>query len=362
VVDRDIFGIASQLKRNSYVYTQHHAAGANGTYLWKSTDSLPPLAAKNMSSVSIIICTRDRAESLRETLASIGRCAVPPDMTSEVVVVDNGSTDNTEAVVRSAGLTNMPVRYLLESKPGQVQARNAGLRGTASDVILFTDDDVRVPVDWLEGMCRPILEGRADALAGMVHFPPHYDALLTQEPFASRRAWFASTEDIDPVRPARMVGANMAFSRRVAEVVGEFDPELGPGALGFYDETIYVWRLKRAGFRLEAVPSVSVEHHFDRDRLTRRTLLSMARRMGESEGFIHYHWHGGEARPLRVWRAWALLVAERLRAPWNLWAKAASARELERVKQLAFWRQLQRCDGVPRKYPPAARTGATASP
>ena len=317
-----------------------------------------------MSSVSIIICTRDRAESLRETLASIGLCAVPPDMTSEVVVVDNGSTDNTAAVVHAAGLTNMPVRYLLESTPGQVRARNAGLRATkASDVILFTDDDVRVPVDWLEGMCRPILEGRTDALAGMVHFPPHYEPLLAREPFASRRAWFASTEDIDHARPARMVGANMAFSRRLVDVVGEFDPELGPGALGFYDETIYVWRLKRAGFRLEAAPDVSVEHHFDRDRLTRRTLLSMAKRMGESEGFIHYHWHGGNPRPLRVWRAWALLLAERLRAPWTLRSEAASARELERVKQLAFWRQLQRCDGAPRKYPPAARTGVTtASP
>jgi GT2 family glycosyltransferase len=219
---------------------------------------------------------------------------------------------------------------------------------------------VRVPVDWLEGMCRRILEGRADALAGMVHFPPHYETLLKQEPFASRRAWFASTEDIDPAAPVRMVGANMAFSRRLAEVVGEFDPELGPGALGFYDETIYVWRLKRAGFRLQAVPSVSVEHHFDRDRLTRRTLLSMARRMGESEGFIHYHWHGGKAQPVRVWRARALLLAERLRAPWTIWSKSASAQELERVKQLAFWQQLERCDGTPRKYP-AAPTRATPS-
>ena len=315
-----------------------------------------------MSSVSIIICTRDRAESLRETLASIGRCAVPPDLAAELVVVDNGSTDGTAAIVRAAGLTNLPVRYLLEPAPGQVQARNAGLRATASDVVLFTDDDVRVPVDWLAGMCRPILEGRADAMTGAVHFAPHYEALLTQEPFASRRGWFASTEDIDPARPNRMVGANMAFSRRLFAAIGEFDPELGPGALGFFDETIYTWRLLRAGFRLEAALGVSVEHHFDHDRLTRRTLLSMARRMGESEGFIVYHWQGGEARPFRVWRAWALLLAERLRAPWTLWAKAAPARELDRVKTLAFWRQLRRYDGAPRKYPPAAPAGVAASP
>jgi glycosyltransferase involved in cell wall biosynthesis len=313
-----------------------------------------------MSSVSIIICTRDRAESLRETLAAIGQCAVPPDLKAELLVVDNGSKDETAAVVRAAGLTNLPVRYLLESAPGKGRAYNAGLRATVSDVLLFTDDDVRVPVDWIPGMSRPILEGRADALAGAVHFPPHYEALLAEEPFASRRGWFASTEDLDPARPDRMVGANMAFSRRLYTVVGEFDPELGPGALGFYDETIYTWRLLRAGFRLKAELGVSVEHHFDRDRLTRPTLLKMARRMGESEAFIEYHWQGGEARPLRVWRAWALLLADRLRAPWALLGKAAPPWELDRVKTLAYWRQLQRYSGSPRKYP-AAQEAIAAS-
>ena len=307
-----------------------------------------------MGSVSIIICTRNRADSLRDTLASIGRCAVPPGLAADLVVVDNGSSDDTAAVVRGAGLTNLPVRYLLEPAPGQVQARNTGLRATAaSDIVLFTDDDVRVPSDWLAGMCAPIFEGRADAVTGGVHFPPDYETFFAVEPFRSRRGWFAATDDFDPERPHLIVGANMALGRRVVAAIGEFDPELGPGALGFFDDTLYSWRLMRAGFRLAAALGVSVEHHFDRARLTRPAILSLARRMGASEGYVAYHWDGKEVprRPFRVWRAWVLLLAERLRAPWVWWGKTVPEGEMGRVGALAFWRELQRCHGMPRKYP-----------
>ncbi len=312
------------------------------------------------SKVSVVICTRDRAESLRETLASIGRLTVPPGMAAELVVVDNGSTDGTAAVVHGAGLINLPVRHVVEPAAGLSRARNAALRATAAaDVVLFTDDDVRVPPDWLAGMCGPILAGRADAVAGGVHFTPEYETLLAREPFRSRRGWFASTDDWDPGQTALIVGANMALGRRVIAGVGEFDPELGAGALGFGEESVYTWRLRQAGFRLVSALDVSVEHHFDRGRLTRATLLSMARRMGASQAWIEYHWAGGAAlrRPFRVWRAWALWWAERLRAPWTWWGEAVSTRELERVEALAFWRQSRRFVGVPRKYPAKPSAG-----
>jgi glycosyltransferase involved in cell wall biosynthesis len=54
--------------------------------------------------VSIIICTRNRADSLRETLASIGRCDVPADLPAELLVIDNGSTDHAREVAEAGGL------------------------------------------------------------------------------------------------------------------------------------------------------------------------------------------------------------------------------------------------------------------
>ena len=305
-----------------------------------------------MGSISIIICTRDRAASLRHTLASIGRCAVPADLAAELVVVDNGSTDDTAAAVREAGLANLPVRYVLEPAPGQVRARNAGLRATlASDLVLFTDDDVRVPRDWLAGMSGPILAGRADAVTGGVHFPPDYEPLFADEPFRSRRGWFAATHEVDPAQPGVLVGANMALGRRAIAAVGEFNPELGPGALGFFDDTVYAWRVRQAGLRLVAALGVSVEHHFDRARITPPAMLGLAQRMGTSAAHAVYHWGDVAAPrgPFKVWRAWALLWAERLRTLCTPGDGAAQERVIRRVETLAYWRELRRCRGTRRK-------------
>ena len=304
--------------------------------------------------VAIILCTRDRAESLRETLASIGRCAIPADLTAELLVVDNGSTDGTADVVRETRLSNgLPIRHVQEPHPGQVHARNAGLRASRADAILFTDDDVRLPLNWIDGMCRPILSGAADAVAGWVHFTPTYETLFTRAPLDRLRGWFASTDDIDPRAPGRLVGANMAFSRRVVKTVGEFDPELGPGALGFFDDSLWSWRITEAGFRtVAAAPEISVEHHFDHSRLTRRTLLNLAERMGRSSAWVDYHWSESAARvPASTrWRTNVLLPFYRLLTPWRVLQEMAPFWELQRVQNRAYLNELNGFVGQPRKY------------
>ena len=79
------------------------------------------------ASVSIIVCTRDRAESLRRTLDSLSACEPPADLSVELVVVDNGSTDHTPQIVEKATFHGLPVRRVYESAPGLSRARNAGL-------------------------------------------------------------------------------------------------------------------------------------------------------------------------------------------------------------------------------------------
>jgi glycosyltransferase involved in cell wall biosynthesis len=110
-----------------------------------------------MSGVSIIICTRDRAESLRETLASIGRCAVP-DLAVELVVVDNGSTDGTAAIVRAAGLANVPVRFRDGKAAFHLPAGTRARTGAGAQRGAARDGFGRGPLH--ADMCRPILEGR----------------------------------------------------------------------------------------------------------------------------------------------------------------------------------------------------------
>jgi glycosyltransferase involved in cell wall biosynthesis len=293
-------------------------------------------------SVSIIICTRNRAESLKLTLASIGKAIVPPGWKAELLIVDNGSTDHTPAVVSAAHCRNVVMRYVNEPEIGLCHARNTGLKEASGTIFLFTDDDVRVPSNWIEGMCRPILDGKADAIAGGVVFPPAIAVALSQPLFSSRRSWFASTDELNPEAPTRMVGANMAFHRHVLDRVPGFDVELGAGALGFYDETLFSWQLLAAGYNLVGSFDVAVEHHFDPGRLTIDVLFGMARKMGRSHAFVFHHWSHKKSRLVlprlvltHLYRKW-MRCSDRIKVKT---ASLASLHALQVEQDLAFYRE-----------------------
>jgi glycosyltransferase involved in cell wall biosynthesis len=292
--------------------------------------------------VSIIVCTRNRAQSLLATVETIGRCRIPSDLPAELLIVDNGSTDETADAVRQIHPPNMPLRCIFEPEAGQSRARNRGLVETDGGILLFTDDDVRVPPDWIEGMCRPIRSGTADAVAGGVRFPAELDLRLKV-----CRSWFASTEEILPDRPDRFVGANMAFSRDVLSKVAAFDVELGPGASGFGDETLFCFQLRSAGFRLVTRFNIPVEHHFDMARLSRPNMLEMARQMGQSKAYIAHHWRhaelpGRHSIPiLDVARLWTRRLAK---------FRKSSAWELKMIETTELRRHFLREARRPRNY------------
>jgi glycosyltransferase involved in cell wall biosynthesis len=276
--------------------------------------------------VTIVICTYNHCDSLRQTLAALGRVRVPEGLRCELLVVDNASTDGTADLIKNCRLDNLPVRYLHEPRRGQCYARNAGLAAGRGEIFLFTDDDVRTPQDWIEGMCAPLLSGAAHAVAGGVRIAPHLE-----RPWMGwmHRAWLASTDSLDPEDPPAMVGANMAFSRKVLQKVPAFDTELGPGASGFHDESLFSFQLKRAGFRIVSAFGVTVEHHFDESRLLRASFLDTARKMGRSSAYMAYHWEHKDVRRPRL-----ELVLARLRlAKW----RRQRRRECSGVEGMPEW-------------------------
>src|SRR5262245_4534356 len=98
--------------------------------------------------VSIVICTYDRCALLDRMLESLRALVVPPGVTWEVVVVNNGSDDDTTAVLaRHAAL--LPLERVFEPALGLSRARNAGVAASSGDLLLFTDDDVRVSPTWM---------------------------------------------------------------------------------------------------------------------------------------------------------------------------------------------------------------------
>jgi glycosyltransferase involved in cell wall biosynthesis len=287
--------------------------------------------------VSIIITTRNRAADLAQTLQAVRSVVVPNGLEAELLVVDNGSTDETAQVVKACQLPNIPVRYSYESRTGQSWARNRGLAETTGELILFIDDDVRPSPGWLAGMCEPMTQNGPCAVAGGVKLAP---GLLRPWMTHLHRIWLASTEWLNAPTPQSMVGANMAFSREVLRRVPAFDPELGPGALGFGDEDLFARQLLEAGYRICARLDTFVEHHFDPRRLRRDSWLDAAARRGQVEAYVTYHWrhYGNRLARLRLLRVNGQLMAWRTRHAKDLPDEGCPERELGLVYYRGFLR------------------------
>jgi glycosyltransferase involved in cell wall biosynthesis len=120
--------------------------------------------------VSVIICTRNRDQSLRRTLESLRRLEIVPGTRWEVIVVDNGSKDTTADVVESfTGV--LPVRRVLEDVPGLSVARNKGVSEAKGEFIVWTDDDVEVDKGWLSAYLKAFDRWSGAAMFGGTSFP-----------------------------------------------------------------------------------------------------------------------------------------------------------------------------------------------
>lgn len=196
-----------------------------------------PLEVPPLGSISIVVCTRDRPEILREALASIAELDHPA---FEVIVVDNApTTQATRDLIES----EFPAfRYVREDVPGLSHARNAGLAAATSPIVAFTDDDVVVDPLWL----RAIASGfaRADdvgCVSGIVPSGELRNAVQTY--FDARVSWSKLTEPRvfrldDPPADLPMfpfcvgefgTGANFAVRRDHIRGLGGFDTALGAG-------------------------------------------------------------------------------------------------------------------------------------
>jgi glucosyl-dolichyl phosphate glucuronosyltransferase len=288
---------------------------------------------------SIIITTYNRAEHLRQTLRSLGQARVPREFPAELLVVDNASTDDTASVVKSCKLPSLPVRYLYEPKKGQSNARNSGMANTSGEIILFTDDDVRVPQDWIGNMCRPIAGGEVDAIAGGIKIPPH---LLRGWMKSVHQGWLAFSNENYRPKESTMTGANMAFSRRVLAKVPAFDPELGPGALGYSDDTLFSLQLNQAGFVTARRYDIAVDHWFDESRLKYCCWIEAARKRGRTKAYLLHHWYhtlGRISVRLLLLASWQLFKWRATHRNGDANAEGCAEEELRLERNVSFRKQ-----------------------
>jgi glycosyltransferase involved in cell wall biosynthesis len=300
--------------------------------------------------VSIIVVTRNRCGALKETLGALRHIFVPQGISPELIVVDNGSTDATSAVVKSVEGLSFPIRYLYVADRGKAASLNAALKIAEGEIFLFTDDDVHPSPAWLSEITDPIINKRCDMVCGAVRIAPY---LLRPWMTETHKAWLASTECLNPENPECALGANMAFSREVLMRVPWFDPELGPGSLGLWEDTLFSLQAKEAGFRLGFASRAIVEHRFDISRLSRDAFLSRILAEARSAAYVAWHWRHEEqpfAR-LRMLSYMLQLGAKRL-LRWVDWhnREGLALWELNLLSGIAFYRYFLRERKRPRRY------------
>lgn len=240
---------------------------------------LPPIpgaTGPDAPHVTVVISTRDRADSLRRCLDSL-LVQTYPDM--DIVVVDNApSTAATFDLISAEYAGTGRVQYVLEETPGLARAHNTGVAAAKGEVIAFTDDDVIVDPSWVAAMAANFATSRRVACVTGLILPAELDTRAQY--WTERHGGFGkglSRKVFDPERPqdhgplfpyaagAFGSGANMAFRRESLVRMGGFDAALGAGTIARGGDDLSGFHATlAAGHQLVYEPGAIVWHHHRR--------------------------------------------------------------------------------------------------
>jgi glycosyltransferase involved in cell wall biosynthesis len=245
--------------------------------------------------LTVAFATRDRAATLARVLAAFARLA-PPEGGGTLVVVDNGSTDGTAALLRSqAGrVGRLPLTVLTEPRPGKNRALNAALPHLQGDLAVWTDDDVIPAPDWLPRL-REAADARPEAtmLGGTVEldWPGPAPPWLTPEAVDLSVLYARNLRPSGPCDHTAIFGPCMAVRRRVFEEGFRFAEAVGPDAsrplYPMGGETELLRRLDAAGHRGWFAAEARVRHIVRPEQIEEAWILERAYRYGLGEGRNH---------------------------------------------------------------------------
>jgi glycosyltransferase involved in cell wall biosynthesis len=210
--------------------------------------------------LSLLICTRNRAKQVAQTLQRVAK--IRTELNWELVIVDNASTDTTVAVVEEFAATyHRSVQTIVQEGRGVASAKNAGWRAARSEIVCCIDDDCYPEENFLDAMFQSFNEDRAVGFVGgriLLHDPTDRRITIQEslEPLSFSAGSF--------IRPGVIQGANIAYRRAALEGVGGFDPWFGAGAIYSGDETELMARLSAAGWKGAYNPKPVVYHHHGR--------------------------------------------------------------------------------------------------
>jgi glycosyltransferase involved in cell wall biosynthesis len=267
----------------------------------------------NWPGVSVVVAARNAADTLRRCLESLRTLAYPE---VEVIVVDDGSADETVAIATAAG-----ARVLSAGGRGPSAARNLGIRHATHDIVAFTDADCAVPPHWLRSLVDGLRTSRAAGAGGPQRnvfdrgTPREAGDLDLFFSVASVLAEYTRGDD-RPREVDHNASCNVAYVKHTLVEAGGFTEGLYPG-----EDVDLDFRLARLGYRAYYVPDAWVEHHRPG---TRAWFAGMMRRYGRAQRWlVERH---GRFRPLHYLpvAASGLALAQALWLPRRTRALAAA--------------------------------------
>lgn len=238
--------------------------------------------------ITVIVCTFNRCESLNRALQSVACSQVPDSVAWEVLVVDNNSADRTAQVVEEVG-RQWPnrFRYLFERQQGKSHALNRGIREARGDVVAFMDDDVTVEPTWLWNLTRGLHDSTFIGSGGRIlpeaFSPPRWLPIEERYALAPLAVFDLGPDAAELHEPP--FGTNMAFRRVAFEKYGGFRPDLGPqpGNEVRNEDTEFGRRVLGAGERLRYEGSAVVYHAVSEDRLRKKYFLTWSFDKGRAD-------------------------------------------------------------------------------
>ena len=321
------------LEQQGWSVAQHLAgddpgAASSITDLAALPRTCPHTPGASALSVTVAVCTRNRASQLGDCLAALDALDYPAHLL-DIVVVDNAPSDDS---TRDAVARYPRIRYVREPRPGLDWARNAAIRSSGADIVAYTDDDVCVDRGWVRAIAAAFDdEPHAMCVTGLV-VPDELDtrAQVLFETYGGfgrgyRRQVYRV--DLEAGESAAQLyggtgrfgtGANMAFRRAFFDGEGLFDPALDVGtpSNGGGDLEMF-FRVLKTGHALVYEPAALVRHRH------RRTYDELKKQIANNGiGFYAYLVRTAQAYPdergaivrLGIWWLWWWNVRRVLKA------------------------------------------------
>jgi glycosyltransferase involved in cell wall biosynthesis len=241
-----------------------------------------PLLASTAMRASVIVCTRNRSDSVADTLEALSKMECPD---FEILVVDNSSDLEKEKTAKMC--KKFGAKYIFEPRRGLNIARNTGFSNAIGHIIAFTDDDCLPEKDWLTNKLRNFSDPSVWACTGRVvqHNREGASDLFeevagqdlggTKRTFTGKDVRFGAgfllanvlkvfskhMKASAPVPFGIGHGSSMAFRKEVFEIIGGFDERFGSGMpMGGCDDIDMLYRVLKSGHSVVYEPSAIVRH------------------------------------------------------------------------------------------------------